>query len=86
MKTMEPIHPGQILKTEFLSPAGLTEKSFAEAIGASEDAVHQLVIGKVGITASLALRFAGYFGNSAEFWMNLQTHYDLEIERDRAHI
>jgi len=86
MKIMEPIHPGQILQTEFLVPAGLTEKSFAEAIGASEDEVHKLVIGKVGITANLALRFAGHFGNLAEFWMNLQTHYDLEIERDRAHI
>jgi len=86
MKTMEPIHPGEILKTEFLLPSGLTEKSFSEAIDASVEEIHQLVIGRVGITANLALRFSSYFGNSAEFWMNLQTRYDLEIERDRAQV
>ena len=84
MKIMNPIHPGEILKHEFLLPSDLSEKSFAELIGVTGDEIYQLVTGKTGINANLALRFSDYFQNSAEFWMNLQTRYDLEVEKDRA--
>jgi len=86
MKIMNPIHPGEILKHEFLLPSGLSENSFAELIGVTEDEIYQLVTGKTGINANLALRFSDYFQNSAEFWMNLQTRYDLEVEKDRARV
>lgn len=84
MKLMNPIHPGEILMQEFLSPLGLSEKSFAEASGVSESLINELIAGKSGISANLALSFSDYFGNSAEFWMNLQSRYELEIEKDRA--
>lgn len=86
MKLMDPIHPGEILMEEFLSPLGLTEKSFAEASGVSGSVINELIAGRAGITAKLALIFSDYFGNSAEFWMNLQSRYELEIEKDRARV
>ena len=86
MKIMDPIHPGEILMEEFLSPLGLTEKSFAQATGLSESLIFELTAGKTGISADLALGFSGYFGNTAEFWMNLQSRYELEIENQRAHV
>ena len=73
MKIMNPIHPGEILLEEFLSPLGLTVKSFAQASGVSESIIKELIAGRGGITANLALGFSDYFGNSAEFWMNLQS-------------
>ena len=86
MKIMDPIHPGEILMEEFLSPLGLTEKSFAQATRLSEKLISELVAGKTGISAHLALKFSGYFGNTAEFWKNLQSRYELEIEKDRAQV
>jgi addiction module HigA family antidote len=84
MKLMNPIHPGEILMQEFLSPLGLSEKSFAQASGVSESLIEELIAGRAGITANLALGFSDYFGNSVEFWMNLQSRYELETEKDRA--
>ncbi len=86
MKLMNPIHPGEILMEEFLSPLGISVKSFAEVSGVSEGLISDLIAGRAGITASLALGFSDYFGNSAEFWMNLQSRYELEIEKDRARV
>jgi addiction module HigA family antidote len=81
-KTMLPshriaTHPGQILVQEFLEPLGLTQAELARALNIPLNRVNELVRGKRGITPETALLLAGYFKNSAEFWMNLQTAYDL---------
>ncbi len=70
-------HPGQILLKEFLQPLGLTQAKLARAIGIPQNRVNELVRGKRGVTPETALLLSGYFGNSAEFWMNLQTAHDL---------
>src|ERR1700735_599543 len=70
-------HPGQILLQEFLEPLGLTQAELARALAIPLNRVNELVRGKRGITPETALLLAGYFKNSAEFWMNLQTAHDL---------
>ena len=70
-------HPGQILLQEFLEPMGLTQAELARSLSIPLNRVNELVRGKRGITPDTALLLAGYFKNSAEFWMNLQTAYDL---------
>jgi addiction module HigA family antidote len=70
-------HPGQVLLKEFLEPLGLTQVKLAKAIDIPQNRVNELIRGKRGITPETALLLAGYFENSAEFWMNLQTAYDL---------
>jgi len=70
-------HPGQILLQEFLEPLGLTQAELAGALTIPLNRVNELVRGKRGVTPETALLLAGYFKNSAEFWMNLQTAYDL---------
>jgi len=71
------MHPGGILLKEFLEPLQLTQATLARAIGIPQNRVNELVRGKRGVTPETALLLSGYFGNSAEFWMNLQTAYDL---------
>lgn len=75
------IHPGQILLQEFLEPQGLTQAELARALTIPLNRVNELVRGKRGITPETALLLAGYFKNSAEFWMNLQTAHDLTRTR-----
>lgn len=70
-------HPGQILLQEFLEPMGLTQAELARALAIPLNRVNELVREKRGITPATALLLAGYFKNSPEFWMNLQTAYDL---------
>jgi antitoxin HigA-1 len=70
-------HPGQILLKEFLEPLGLTQVKLAKAINIPQNRVNELIRGKRGITPETALLLAEYFKNSAEFWMNLQTVFDL---------
>jgi addiction module HigA family antidote len=70
-------HPGQVLLKEFLEPLGLTQVKLAKAIDIPQNRVNELIRGKRGITPETALLLAEYFKNSAEFWMNLQTAYDL---------
>ena len=79
MARRTPIHPGEILVDEFLSELGVTSYALAKAIGVPTNRVTGIVNGDMSITADTALRFARFFGNSAKFWMNLQTHYDLEL-------
>jgi addiction module HigA family antidote len=79
-----PMHPGRVLELEFLEPLGLTPYKLAKEIGVPAPRVYDLVRGKRGISADTALGLARFFGTSARFWMNLQTHYDLEIEEDRV--
>ena len=74
-------HPGQILLQEFLQPMDLTQAALARALAIPLNRVNELVRGKRGITPETALLLAGYFKNSAEFWMNLQTAHDLSRVR-----
>lgn len=78
MARRAPIHPGEILVDEFLNELGITSYALAKGIGVPTNRVTGIVNGDRSITADTALRFARFFGNSAEFWMNLQTHYELE--------
>lgn len=74
---MRPIHPGEVLREEFLVPLGLSAHALAMAIAVPAPRVNDIVREKRGVTADTALRLARYFGTSAEFWMGLQTDYDL---------
>jgi antitoxin HigA-1 len=79
-----PMHPGRVLELEFLKPLQITPYRLAKDISVDAPRVYDIVRGQRSISADTALRFARYFGTSAEFWLNLQSHYDLEIEQDRA--
>jgi antitoxin HigA-1 len=81
-KKMPPIHPGEILLEEFLKPLGLTQYRLAKSLSVPPRRINEIVKGKRAITADTALRLARFFGNSERFWLNLQTTYDLERERD----
>ncbi len=78
-------HPGEILLQEFLEPLGLTQAELARGLAIPLNRVNELVRGKRGVTAETALLLAGYFKNSPEFWMNLQTAYDLTRARHEMH-
>lgn len=83
MKKLTPIHPGEVLSAEFLGPKGLSQSQLARAIKVPPRRINEVCLGKRGITPDTALRLARYFGVAAEFWMNLQQRYDLEVRRDR---
>lgn len=76
-----PIHPGEVLNEDFVEGFGITQNRLAVAIGVPPRRINEIVHGKRGITADTAVRLSTYFGTSAEFWMNLQTHYELRIQR-----
>ena len=78
-----PVHPGEILEKEFLEPLELTQYRVAKDIKVPARRINEIVHGTRAISADTALRLARYFGTSEEFWLNLQMHYDLEVERDR---
>jgi addiction module HigA family antidote len=78
-----PMHPGRVLELEFLEPLEITPYALAKAIGVDSPRIYRIVRGEQAITADTALRLARYFGTSAEFWLNLQGHYDLEIKVDQ---
>lgn len=80
---MTPIHPGEILLEEYLQPLELSQYRLAQDISVSPRRINEIVHGTRTITADTALRLARFFGTSDRFWLNLQTRYDLEIERDR---
>ena len=80
---MPPVHPGEILQEEFLTPLGVSQYQLAKAVDVPARRINEIVHGQRRITADTALRLARYFGTSERFWMNLQTRYDLEIEKDR---
>ncbi len=80
---LPPIHPGEILMEEFLRPLGVTQYRLAQGIGVDARRINAIIHGKRSITAETALLFSRFFGNSAEFWMGLQSQYDLEMEQDR---
>ena len=76
-----PVTPGEMLKDEFLAEYGISQKQLAKAIGVSPSRIAETVNNRRRITADTALRLSLYFGNSPEFWINLQTHYDLKLAR-----
>jgi addiction module HigA family antidote len=82
-KKLDPIHPGEILLEEFLEPMGITQYRLAKDISVPARRINEIVHGKRRISADTALRLSKYFGTTERFWMNLQTRYDLEIEKDR---
>ena len=82
-KVFAPIHPGEILQEEFLRPLGLSQNQVALAIGVPARRINEIVLGKRAITADTALRLGRYFGMDAQFWVNLQSHYELEVARDK---
>ena len=80
---LRPIHPGEILREDFLDPMGITQYALAKAIGVDATRIHSILFGSRAITAETALLFSRYFGNSAEFWMGLQAQYDRECAEDK---
>jgi addiction module HigA family antidote len=80
---MQPIHPGEVLLADFLEPLGVTQHHLAVSIRVPPRRINEIVHGKRRISADTALRLARYFGTSDRFWINLQSRYDLEIERDQ---
>jgi len=81
-KTMPPIHPGEILREEFLLPMGVSQYRLAKEIGVSPRRINEIVHGKRAVSADTALRLSRYFGMSERFWINLQGRYDIEVEKD----
>jgi addiction module HigA family antidote len=79
-----PVHPGEILNENFLKPLGISQYRVAVAIGVPPRRINEIVLGKRRITANTALRLGRFFNMEAQFWLSLQTHFDLEIEVDRS--
>ncbi len=82
-KVLEPVHPGRILLREFLEPLGLSQYRLAKSISVPPRRINEIVHGKRAVTADTALRLSRFFGTSDRFWLNLQTRFDLEVEKDR---
>ncbi|OQY88054.1 MAG: addiction module antidote protein, HigA family [Anaerolineae bacterium UTCFX1] len=78
-----PIHPGEVLQEEFIKPMNLSQNRLAIDIGVDARRINEIVLGKRAITADTALRLSRFFGNSAQFWMGLQTQYDLDVAEDQ---
>lgn len=79
-----PIHPGQVLMEDFIKGFEITQNKIAVSIGVPPRRINEIVHGKRGITADTALRLERYFGVSAQFWLNLQTRYELDLAEDRV--
>ncbi len=79
---LPPIHPGEILLEEFLKPLGISQYRLAKNVSVPPRRINDVVRGTRAITADTGLRLARYFGTSERFWLNLQTRYDLEVEKD----
>jgi antitoxin HigA-1 len=80
---LPPVHPGEVLLEEFLKPMSITQYRLAKDISVPPRRINEIVLHKRGITADTALRLGRYFGTSEQFWLNLQSEYDLDVERDR---
>ena len=77
-----PIHPGEILLEDYLKPMEISQYRLAKDISVDPRRINEIIHGKRSISADTALRFGRYFGTSARFWLNLQSHYDLEVEEE----
>ena len=80
---LAPVHPGEVLLDEFIKPMGLSQNRLAIYIGVDTRRINEIVLGKRAITADTALRLSRFFGNSAQFWMGLQSQYDLDVAQDQ---
>ena len=81
-KKLSPIHPGEVLMEDFLKPMGISQYRLAQDISVPPRRINEIIHCVRAVTADTALRLGKYFGVSAQFWVNLQAHYDLEIESD----
>ncbi len=81
-----PVHPGEILLGDFMEPLGLTQYALAKALGVPALRISQIVRGQRAISADTALRLSRYFGTRPEWWLDLQTHHDLEVARDQLEV
>ena len=81
-KTVTPMHPGEILQTEFLEPMGITQYRLAKSLAVPARRINEIVHGNRSISADTALRLSRHFGTSERFWMNLQARYDIEVQKD----
>lgn len=77
-KKLKPVHPGEILREEFMVPLGLSSNALARAVGVTPARINEIVRERRGITADTALRLARFFGTDVQSWMNLQAHFDIE--------
>jgi addiction module HigA family antidote len=82
-RKLDPIHPGEILLEEFLKPLGISQYRLSKDVSVPPRRINEIVHGLRAISADTALRLARYFGTSDRFWLNLQTRFDLEREKDR---
>lgn len=79
-----PVHPGEVLMEDFIQDLGITQHKLAVSIGVPPRRINEIVHGKRSITADTALRLGRYFGVTAQFWLNLQSRYDLDLAEDRV--
>lgn len=79
MTKLEPIHPGEILKCDFMDPLNLSAETLSKKIGVPSGLIKEIMCGSCRISADIARRFSEYFNTDAQFWVNLQSHYDYEI-------
>ena len=79
---LSPIHPGEVLLEEFIKPMNLSQNRLAIDIGVDARRINEIVLGKRAITADTALRLSRFFGNSPQFWLGLQTQYDIDVAED----
>ena len=82
-KKLSPIHPGEVLLEEFIKPMNLSQNRLAIDIGVDARRINEIVLGERAVTADTALRLARFFGNSPQFWLGLQTQYDLDVTEDQ---
>ena len=81
-RKLKPVHPGEVLLEEFLKPLEISQYRLAKDIHVPARRINEIVLEKRAVSADTALRFSKYFGNSAEFWLNLQARYDLEVQKE----
>ena len=84
MTRLDPVHPGEVLKHDFMEPFALSSTALARAIGVTPARINEIVRCRRGITAETALRLARYFGTDAQSWMNLQDRYELSVAERRV--
>ena len=85
-KKIPPIHPGEILLEDFLEPMGISQYKLSKDISVPPRRINEIVQGKRAVSADTALRLSLYFGLSERFWLNLQSRYDLEVEKDKLDV
>jgi addiction module HigA family antidote len=82
-RKIDPLHPGEVLLEEFMKPLKISQNQLGRDLKVPPRRINEIVHGKRSVTADTALRLARYFGTTAGFWMNLQAHYDLDVEKDK---